>query len=101
MTRVLKLILGATLQGPAVMAAQPAAQPPVVAPAPVPGAAPPADADVTVRQRPTITPEEMMSQSRDYRARMEALIKQVQVLIDKARESKDIIRINCLTDKVA
>jgi hypothetical protein len=101
MSRVLKLILGATLMGPAVMA-QPAAPPTSAPPAtalPPPGASP--DADISVRQRPTLSPQDMLTQARDYRARMDGLLKQVQGLVDQAKKAKDVIRLNCLMDKLA
>jgi flagellar hook-associated protein FlgK len=81
--------------GQAVMA-QPAAQPPATAPA-----APAPDADISVRQRSTLSPQDMMTQARDYRARMEGILKQLQGLVEQARKSKDVIRLNCLLDKLA
>src|ERR1041385_6469742 len=97
MSRVLKLILGATLVGQAVMA-QPGGPPNV----PPPGNAPVAsDADISIRQRPTLSPPDMSNQARDYRAHMEQVSKQIQGLIEKARQSKDVIRLNCLIDKFA
>jgi flagellar hook-associated protein FlgK len=99
MSRVLKLILGATLVGQAVMA-QPGGPAPIALPPP--GGAPPAsDADISVRQRSTLSPTDMSNQARDYRARMDQISKQVQGLIDKARQAKDVIRLNCLIDKFA
>jgi len=98
MSRVLKLILGATLIGQAVMA-QPAALPPT--PLPPPGGAAPSDADISVRQRSTLSPADMTNQAHDYRARMDKISQQIQGLIAKARQSKDVIRLNCLIDKFA
>jgi hypothetical protein len=94
MSRVIKLIFGATLLGQAVMA-QPAAPPP---PVPAPGAAP-EEADVSARRRPTLTPQEMLTQAEDYRTRMLVLTKQVQGLVEQAQKQKDIIRLNCVIDK--
>lgn len=105
MSRVLKLILGTAfagvLMGGGVMAAQPGAPPPAAAPSPPPVGTPPSDADVSVRQRPTLSPQDMLSQARDNRARMEGLIKQIQALSEEARRAKDVIRLNCLADKLA
>jgi hypothetical protein len=98
MSRVLKLILGATLLGQAVMA-QPAAQPPSTVPAL--GGPVPSDADISVRQRPTLSPTDMSNQAHDYRTRMEGILKQIQGLVDQARKAKDVIRLNCLIDKLA
>jgi flagellar hook-associated protein FlgK len=97
MSRVLKLILGATLVGQAVMA-QPAAVPP--SPAPLPGGTPASDADISARQRATLSPQDMMTQAHDYRARMDTISKQIQALVDESRKGKDIIRLNCLIDKL-
>jgi hypothetical protein len=98
MSRVLKLILGFGLMGQAVMA-QPAAPPPATAPAP--GAVPPAsDADISVRQRSVLSPPEMLAQAAEYRKRVTENLKKVQGFIEKARSDKDIIKLNCLTDKL-
>ena len=71
-------------------------------PAPAPIAPPSAGgpADVSVKQRPTLTPEEMVNQSRDYAKSMNEVLKRIQVLQDQAKREKDIIRLNCVTDKV-
>ena len=71
-------------------------------PAPAPIAPPSAGgpADVSVKQRPTLTPEEMVNQSRDYAKSMNEVLKRIQVLQDHAKRDKDIIRLNCVTDKV-
>ncbi|HXU82374.1 MAG TPA: hypothetical protein VN914_13320, partial [Polyangia bacterium] len=76
MSRVTQLILASTLVGQVVLA-QPVAQPPPVAP--LPGGAPaPGDADISARRRPTLSPQEMVTQANDYRDRMEKMLKQVQ-----------------------
>jgi flagellar hook-associated protein FlgK len=98
MQRVLKLILGATLVGQAVMA-QPAGPPPTSVPSS--GGVLPPDADISVRQRPTLSPADMSNQAHDYRTRMDAIQKQIQGLVDQARKQKDVIRLNCLIDKFA
>jgi len=78
--------------------AQPVAQPPPAAPAP---ADTPADADIGARRRPTLSPQEMVTQAQDYRARMDNTVKQVQTLVETARKEKDVIRLNCVVDKQA
>jgi hypothetical protein len=97
MSRVLKLILGATLMGQAVMA-QPAGPPPAVPP---PGGAQAPDTDITARQRATLSPQDMMNQALEYRTRMGTISKQIQGLVEEARKGKDVIRLNCLYDKFA
>jgi hypothetical protein len=74
-------------------------------PAPAPIAPPsaggvPGAADVSVKQRPTLTAEEMVAQSREYAKNMGDVLKRIQVLQDQAKREKDIIRLNCVTDKV-
>ena len=71
-------------------------------PAPAPIAPPSAGgpADVSVKQRPTLTPEEMINQSREYAKNMASTLARIQVLQDQAKREKDIIRLNCVTDKV-
>ena len=70
-------------------------------PAPTPIAPPSAGAaDVSVKQRPTLTAEEMVTQSREYAKNMGEVLKRIQVLQDQAKREKDIIRLNCVTDKV-
>jgi len=70
------------------------------APAPLAPPSAGAPADVSVKQRPTLTPEEMVNQSRDYAKSMNEVLKRIQVLQDQAKRDKDIIRLNCVTDKV-
>jgi hypothetical protein len=42
----------------------------------------------------------MTNQAREYRARIDGVIKQVEGLVEQARKQKDVIRINCLLDKL-
>lgn len=92
MSRSVRLALLLSFLGPAVVA-QPAAQEPAAPP-------PPAEAEIGVRQRATLTPQEMINQSREYRQRMEESLKRLEGMVDQARKSKDIIRVNCLLDKL-
>jgi hypothetical protein len=110
MSRVLKILLGVALLGQGVMAAQPPATPagapppggtPPAAAVPPPAGTPPADTDISVRQRPSLSPQDMMTQAREYRSRMDVLVKELQELIQKAQDAKDVIRLNCLSDKLA
>jgi hypothetical protein len=73
------------------------------APAPVPPtapAAPPAAVDLSVKQRPVLTPAEMVNQSKDYLHGMAETVKRIQGLQEEAKKQKDIIRLNCVTDKL-
>jgi len=101
MSRVLKLVIGFALLGQAVMA-QPPSPPPDVAPSPPPaGPPPPAEADIPVRQRPTLSPSDMLAQGTKYKERVQQIYLQVQGLVENARKQKDIIKLNCLLDKLA
>jgi hypothetical protein len=90
-----KVLLTTTFVAGTVFAQGPAPAP--IAPPSAGGAAP---ADVSVKQRPTLTPEEMVNQSREYAKNMGEVLKRIQVLQDQAKREKDIIRLNCVTDKV-
>jgi hypothetical protein len=77
----------------------------VFAQAPDPGApsmAPPAGnaVDLSVKQQPTLSPTDMLTQSRTYFQSMGEVVKRIQVLQDQAKREKDIIRLNCVTDKL-
>ena len=94
-----KVLLTTTFVASTVFAQGPAPAP--IAPPSASGAAAPgAAADVSVKQRPTLTPEEMVNQSREYAKNMNEVLKRIQVLQDQAKREKDIIRLNCVTDKV-
>jgi hypothetical protein len=92
-----KVLLITTFIASTVFAQGPAPAP--IAP-PSAGGATPGAADVAVKQRPTLTPEEMVNQSREYTKNMNDVLKRIQVLQDQAKREKDIIRLNCVTDKV-
>ena len=92
-----KVLLVTTFLASTVFAQGPAPAP--IAP-PSAGGAVPGAADVSVKQRPTLTAEEMVTQSREYAKNMGEVLKRIQVLQDQAKREKDIIRLNCVTDKV-
>ena len=92
-----KVLLTTMFVASTVFAQGPAPAP--IAPPSAGGAAPGA-ADVSVKQRPTLTSEEMINQSRDYAKSMNDTLKRIQTLQDQAKREKDIIRLNCVTDKV-
>ena len=83
-----------------VPAAPAPAAPAAPAPAPPTPATPPPAIDLRVQQRPTLTPQEMTTGATEYRGRINAVIARIEGLIGEARRAKDIIRINCLTDKL-
>lgn len=79
--------------------AQPAANPPAAPPAAA-GTAPAADVDVSVKQRASLSPPEMLGQSKDYFRVMNETLGHIQTLQETARRQKDIIKLNCVTDKL-
>jgi len=72
------------------------------APAAPANGSPPAggQVDVSVKQRPTLSPQEMLTQGQDYFRAMNDTMKRLQILEETARGQKDIIKLNCVKDKV-
>jgi hypothetical protein len=56
--------------------------------------------DISVKQRPTLTAPEMLQQSNDYFKNMGDVLKRIQALQEQSKKQKDIIRLNCVTDKL-
>jgi hypothetical protein len=56
--------------------------------------------DLSVKQRPTLTADEMLKQSREYFKSMDETVKRINQLQDQSKRQKDIIRLNCVTDKL-
>jgi hypothetical protein len=67
--------------------------------APVPAPAP-APVDPSAMQKSTISGDEMLSQGREYRRDINTITMQVQVQSEQAKADKDVIRLNCLLDKL-
>jgi hypothetical protein len=93
-------VSGTVFAQPAAPPAQPPAPPQQDPAAGQPGGQAPGAVDMRIQQRPTLSPSEMVTQATEYKKRMEDVAKRIQVLIEEARKQKDIIRINCLTDKL-
>jgi hypothetical protein len=68
-------------------------------PAPAPDPAP-APVDLSTVQKSTISGDEMLSQGREYRQQMQSITMQIQVQSEQAKADKDVIRLNCLLDKL-
>ena len=72
--------------------------------APVAPPAAPATADgqvdISVKQRPVLAPQEMVTQGQEYFRAMNDTLKRIQVLVETAMRQKDIIKLNCVTDKM-
>jgi hypothetical protein len=120
MSKVLKMVLGGMLVTQSVWAqpggaaapaapapATPAPSPTPAAPVPTPtpppsGEAAPAatEVDMAVRQRSTLSPQDMITQAREYRAKAAEVLQRIEGQQEQAKKEKDIIRLNCLTDKL-
>jgi hypothetical protein len=70
------------------------------APAPAPGPVAPALVDPLAVQNSTISGDEMLSQGREYRQQIQSITMQIQVQSEQAKADKDVIRLNCLLDKL-
>jgi hypothetical protein len=69
------------------------------------GAAPvdataPNQAEISVKQRSTLTPQEMIKTGNDYFKGMNDTVKRITDLQAQSKRQKDIIRLNCVTDKL-
>lgn len=97
MSRVLKILVGATFFSQMAMAQTPA-QP--AGGANDPAATPPPSVDVTVPQRADLSPQDMLTQAQTYRVNMLQTTQRLNQMVEESRRQKDVIRLNCLTDKV-
>jgi hypothetical protein len=96
MCRRARLIWLSLLIGPVALA-QPGSP---GAPAPAPAAVAPAAVDGSGPQRPTLSGPDMLKQGREYRANMDKIVAEQRGMLEQARKQKDIIRLNCVVDKV-
>lgn len=93
-----KLMVGTVLISGTVFA-QP--NPPAAPPAPAAtSSGAPREVDIAVGQKPTLTGDEMMTQSREYQKSMGQVLTRIQALQETARKQKDIIKLNCVADKL-
>lgn len=84
MRRAVTFLIGATLSAQYALAqTQPAGQ-----------------AEISVPQKSTLSGKDMLAQIRDYRGRVQGVLLRIQSLQEQARKQKDIIRLNCLADKL-
>jgi hypothetical protein len=91
-----KLLLLSVLSAGSVFAQPAAKQTAVPAPAPAAGG----EVDISVKQRPTLTPQDMLGQGKEYFTAMNQTLVHIQSLQETARRQKDIIKLNCVTDKL-
>jgi hypothetical protein len=91
MSRVIKIVLGATLISQVAMAQAPS------------GGSPPATSpstNVTVAQPAGLSPQDMLTQSQTYKTNTMQTTQRLSQMVEEARKQKDVIRLTCLTDKV-
>ena len=55
---------------------------------------------IDFRKSATLTPQETLSQSRDYYQRMQDVQKRILSLQAKAKKDKDVVKLNCVNDKL-
>jgi hypothetical protein len=60
----------------------------------------PNQADIAVKQRSTLSSQEMVQQGDGYFKGMAETVKRISALQDQSKRQKDIIRLNCVTDKL-
>ena len=58
------------------------------------------DVDVPMRKRANISPRDMTAQGTNYIARMKDVLKRIEELQEIARKNKDVIKLNCVNDKL-
>ncbi len=66
-----------------------------------PGTVPPAAADVSGQQRSTVSGPDMIRQGKEYRTNMDKVLAELQTMVEQSRKQKDVIRLNCVMDKLA
>jgi len=64
------------------------------------GAQPAPDVDITFKQQANLTPQEMLDQGQTDLKNMQEGLKRVVQLQELARKQNDIIKLNCVNDKV-
>jgi hypothetical protein len=57
-------------------------------------------ADIAVKQRSTLSAQDMVQQGNEYFRSMNETVKRIAALQDQSKRQKDIIRLNCVTDKL-
>ena len=65
------------------------------------GPSPSTAADVPGQQRSTVSGPDMIRQGKEYRTSMDKVLAELQTMVEQARKQKDVIRLNCVMDKLA
>jgi hypothetical protein len=97
MSRRARFIWLSLLVGPVALA-QPGSS---AAQGPAPGTVPPAATDIPGPQRSTVSGPDMVRQGREYRTNMDKVLAELQTMVEQSRKQKDVIRLNCVMDKLA
>ncbi len=95
------MLRGLKLAGLAVLLGSTAFAEPSPVPTPAPAAGPPAPADISVGQQATLSGSDMLTRARVYRAAADPIVQRITGLLEQATKDKDIIRVNCLKDKLS
>jgi hypothetical protein len=67
---------------------------------PAPGQTGTSDADLSFKQQSNLTPQEMLEQSQKYMETMQNALKRIVELQELARKQNDVIKLNCVNDKL-
>jgi hypothetical protein len=97
MFRVSRVMSLSLLVAPAAWAAEGVVPPPAPAPQ---AAAPAVPGEVPLQGKPTISGNEMLRQGSEYRQEIQTIVVQIQGQVEQAKTDKDVIRLNCLLDKL-
>jgi hypothetical protein len=65
-----------------------------------PGTTPPGAVDISVPHKSSLSATDMLKQGREYRGNMDKVVTELQALVEQARKQKDVIRLNCVMDKL-
>jgi hypothetical protein len=61
---------------------------------------PPAEGELDVQRRANLTPEQQLEEAQQVQQRGTDLSRRVSVMLDEARQERDIIRVTCINDKL-
>jgi hypothetical protein len=56
--------------------------------------------DLSVPRKSSLSASDMLKQSGEYRTSMDKVVADLQAMIEQARKQKDVIRLNCVMDKL-
>ncbi len=98
MSRAFRVICLSLLVAPTALAADDIAQSAPTAPGPA--ASPPAAVELPLQANTTISGDEMLRQGNEYRGQIQGIVVQIQGQAEQAKRDKDVIRLNCLVDKL-